>query len=90
MKNGYATIARRWKKGDAVELNLPMPVRRVLANEKVTEDAGKVAFQRGPLVFCAEWPDLKDGHVVNLVVPKETRLVPEFRPDLLNGVEVRR
>jgi DUF1680 family protein len=86
--NGYATIHRSWRKGDVVELNLPMPVRRVVANPKVSDDIHKVALQRGPLVYCVEWPDVKDGHVLNLVLPDAARLSAEFRSDLLNGVEV--
>jgi DUF1680 family protein len=87
MNRGYAVLQRSWKKGDVVELNLPMPVRRVVANEEVSDDVGKVALQRGPLVYCVEWPDMKDGHVVNLLLDDEP-LTAEFRPDLLNGVEI--
>jgi len=88
MSKGYARIRRAWKKGDVIELNMPMPVRRVLAHEKVEDDRGKVALERGPIVFCAEWPDSRDGHVLNLLLPDETPLKAEYRPDLLNGVEV--
>jgi len=48
IENGYAKLDRRWRPGDVVELNLPMPVRRVLANAKVKADLGRVALQRGP------------------------------------------
>jgi DUF1680 family protein len=88
LNKGYASLQRSWKPGDVVELNLPMPVRRVLANEQVSDDVGKVALERGPLVYCVEWPDVKDGHVVNLLLPDDAALAAEFRPDLLNGVEV--
>ena len=88
LNKGYAVLTRKWKSGDEVELDLPMPVRRVLANQHVEDDTGKVALQRGPLVYCIEWPDVKDGHVVNLVVPDNEPLTAEFRPDLLDGVEV--
>jgi DUF1680 family protein len=88
LKQGYASLQRTWKPGDVIELNLPMPVRRVLANPQVSDDAGKVALERGPLVYCVEWPDVKDGHVVNLVLPDESQLSAEFRPELLGGVEV--
>jgi DUF1680 family protein len=54
---GYVTLHRAWRAGDSLELNFPMPVRRVLANEKVAADRGRVALQRGPIVYCAEWPD---------------------------------
>jgi len=87
IRNGFACIERRWEKGDTIELNLPMPVRRIIANDKVEEDQGKVALQRGPLVFCLEWPD-NDGKVLNMVIPDDTRLKTRHRPDLLNGVTV--
>ena len=85
---GFARLVRAWKKGDTIELNLPMPVRRVLAHEKVEADRGKVALQRGPLVYCVEWPDVKDGQVVNLLLEDGVPLTTESRPDLLGGVTV--
>jgi len=85
---GYAAITRTWKRGDTVELALPTPVRRVLANEAVAADRNRVALQRGPLVYCAEWPDNPHGRVRNLVLAADTPLKAEFRADLLNGVEV--
>jgi uncharacterized protein len=88
LNKGYVALRRSWHDGDAVELDLPMPVRRVVANSKVNDDRGCVALQRGPLVYCVEWPDVKDGHVVNLLLPDTAPLAADFRPDLLNGVEV--
>ncbi len=87
IEKGYARIDRQWKKGDVIELNLPMPVRRVLANDKVAEDVGRVALQRGPIVYCAEWPD-NNGHVLNLVLRDIAKLKAEHRKKLLNGVTV--
>ncbi|HEY2931940.1 MAG TPA: beta-L-arabinofuranosidase domain-containing protein [Acidobacteriota bacterium] len=88
LEKGYAGLTRQWKKGDVIELALPMPVRRVAANEQVAADRGRVALQRGPIVYCAEWPDNLDSHVRNLVLPDTTKLMAEYRPDLLNGVVV--
>src|SRR3954452_7413625 len=84
LDKGYVSLRRSWKKGDVVELNLPMPVRRIVANQNVADDVNKVALQRGPLVYCVEWPDVKDTHVVNLVLPDDAPVSAEFRPDLLN------
>jgi hypothetical protein len=84
---GYCRLERKWKKGDVVELVLPMPVRRLLAHEKVEADRGKVALQRGPLVFCAEWPD-NNGHVLNLLLPDAMKFQSAFHEDLLGGVQV--
>ncbi len=85
LSDGYAIIDRTWKKGDSIQLELPMPVRRVIAHENVKADRGKVALQRGPIVFCLEWPD-NDGQVLNMVIPDEAAIAAQKRPDLLNGV----
>jgi uncharacterized protein len=81
-------LLRTWKAGDLVELTLPMPVRRIVAHEKVEDDTGRVALQRGPIVYAAEWPDNPDARVRNLRLPDDVALAREFRPALLNGVEV--
>lgn len=86
-QKGFARIDRRWKPGDTIELNLPMPIRRIIANEKVEADRGKVALQRGPLVYCLEHPD-NDGQVLDLVIPDEATLKAKHRRDLLGGVTV--
>ena len=71
----------------SIELTLPMPVRRVRrATTSVEADRGRVALQRGPIVYAAEWPDNPNGKVRNLVLPDTATLTAEFRPDLLNGV----
>ncbi len=87
MQNGYAVIRRTWKKNDKVEIILPMEVRTVKANEKVNEDLGKVALQRGPVMYCAEWVD-NNGKTSNLILPSGTSFSSEYKPDLLNGVMV--
>ena len=84
---GYAVISRKWKKNDKVTLNLPMDVRRVVANPLVPVDSGKVALQRGPIMYCAEWKD-NDGKASNIIVPKDAAFTPVFEPSLLNGVTV--
>jgi len=87
IQNGYAVLNRTWKKGDVVEMNLPMEVRRVIANEKVKNDIGKVALQRGPLMYCAEWVD-NEGKASNLVVPDNATFTTEYKSELLNGVVI--
>jgi DUF1680 family protein len=84
---GFAVLQRTWKAGDAIELDLPMPVRRVLAHDKVEADAGRVALERGPVVYCAEAVD-NGGRVFNLVLPDDARLEARHRPELLGGVTV--
>jgi len=87
MQNGYAVLNKTWKKGDVVEVNLPMEVRRVVANENVKDDIGKVALQRGPVIYCAEWVD-NNGKAANIIIPNNATFTTEFKNDLLNGVEV--
>jgi hypothetical protein len=84
---GYVRIDREWNPGDAIELELPMPVRRITAHPKVEADAGLVALQRGPVVYCLEAVD--NGRAVrSLALPPEAALTTEIRPDLLGGVTV--
>jgi hypothetical protein len=85
---GYVALARTWKSGDTIELHLPMSVRRVAANRQVAADQGRVALERGPIVYAAEWVDNPNGKVRNLMLPDSARLTAEFRPELLKGVEV--
>jgi len=86
-KKGFVVVTRKWSKGDIIELNLPMPVRRVLANEKVKDDRNKISLVRGPIVYCAEWVD-NDMDVLQLKVPDNTEFKCEYRQDLLNGLVV--
>ena len=85
-RKGYIEIRRRWTKGDNLELNIPMPVRRVESRAEVIANKGRIAIQRGPLVYCIEWPDVKDGKILNLVLRDDARLSVCERPDLLGGV----
>ena len=85
LQNGYAVLNRTWQKGDVVDVRLPMNVRRVIANEKVKNDEGKVALQRGPIVYCAEWVD-NGGKASNIVMSADATFTTEYRKDLLNGV----
>lgn len=57
LENGYMVINRNWKKGDVVRIHFDMPVRTVVASPRVSDDRGRVAVERGPLVYCAEWAD---------------------------------
>jgi DUF1680 family protein len=84
---GYATIHRKWKRGDIVQLNLAMPVLGVTANQQVEATKGRVALLRGPIVYCFEGTD--NGQAVqNLIVSPETKFTPEYRSNLLGGVTV--
>lgn len=85
LDNGYISIARKWKKGDVIEMHFDMLPRLVKANRKVTDDRGRVAVERGPLVYCAEWADNKfNVHTVLLNQHPQFRVVE--KPELLNGI----
>ncbi|TAK17349.1 MAG: glycoside hydrolase family 127 protein, partial [Acidobacteria bacterium] len=86
--NGYVRINRAWKAGDTVTLNLPMPIHRIAANDKVAADKDRVAFQRGPIVYAFEWPDNPGANLRNLFVPDTAAVTTEFAPALLGGVQV--
>ncbi len=87
LEKGFAVMTRTWRPGDVIELDLPMPVRRILSHEAAEENRGRVALERGPLVYCAEWPDNPRG-VLTLQLPDESPLKTEFRDDLLGGLAV--
>ncbi len=83
--NGYVYLTRRWVSGDVVALALEMPVQRMYAHPAVREDAGKVAVQRGPIVYCLEEADNgKDLH--RLLLPAQSEFTARWQPDLLGGV----
>ena len=86
LRDGYAEVTRRWQKGDTAMLTLPMPVRRVLADDRVKDDAGKSAIQRGPIVYALEGID-NGGSLKDVSVPLDAAATHAFHPDLLNGVE---
>ncbi len=86
--DGYATIERKWKKGDIVELSLPMEVRRIRANDNVEDDRGKLAIERGPIVYCLEGKDQPDSTVFNKFIPDGTAMNATYQKDLLGGVVV--
>ena len=87
MRKGFAHIERKWDKGDVIELDLPMQVRRVAAHEKVKDDRGKVALQRGPIVYCLE--EVDNGKDVRKVcLTNKSKLTTQYRGELLGGVVV--
>ncbi len=86
LDKGYLAIDRKWKKGDRVELEFPMEPRFVAARPEVEADRGRLAVQRGPLVYCAEWPDNDfafGAAVVNPEMPMTIR-----SSDMLGGVTI--
>jgi DUF1680 family protein len=84
---GYAVLARTWAPGDTVRLDMTMPVRRVAADDRVVDARGKVALERGPIVYAVEGVD-HGGTVLDLVVPEGAAFGVDRRPSLLGGVAV--
>jgi DUF1680 family protein len=85
LQNGFAILDRTWSPGDVVQLSLPMPVLRVRCDPRVQHNAGRVALQRGPLVYCVEGRDaatLPDA----IAIGREDRIDPAWEPGLLGGV----
>ncbi len=91
IENGYAVLTKIWQKGDVIKMNLPMAIRKVTCDNKVTNNIGKVALQRGPLMYCAEWVD-NNGSTSDFYITNTSDYVStftsEFKPQLLNGVTI--
>ncbi|MCD6346481.1 MAG: glycoside hydrolase family 127 protein [Bacteroidales bacterium] len=86
IENGFAVVKRRWNKADELILDIPMDIKRIKANEHVESDAGQVAIQRGPLVYCLEWPDQEEEKVLHMALSENPHFDYSFNPDILNGV----
>ncbi len=83
--DGYLTIERKWKKGDTIEMRFDMEPRTVEANEMVEADRGRAAVERGPIVYCAEWPD-NDFDISSVLLNRAPEFETVSRPDLLSGL----
>ncbi|MCG6188623.1 glycoside hydrolase family 127 protein [Maribellus maritimus] len=86
VEKGYAVLTREWESNNKVEIFLPMEVKKVSANEKVKDDLGKLAIERGPIVYCVEEKD--NPNIEELQISENTQFASSFNPELLNGVEV--
>ncbi len=85
IEKGYFSINRAWKKGDKVEVHFDMEARTVKANPAVEADRGKIAVERGPIVYCAEWPD-NDFNIFSIILNKKPTFKVESKQDLLFGI----
>ena len=92
-ENGYVAITRTWKAGDVVKIDMPMEIRMTEADPNVTTNAGRIALERGPVVYCMETAgnaQLNEGIAnfkpLNLVIPRDAKLTATYNKDLLNGV----
>lgn len=85
LQHGYFTIARKWKKGDRVEVHFDMQPRVVEAHKKVLADRGRVAVERGPVVYCAEWPD-NDFELSSILLNRNPQFDVVEKADKLYGL----
>lgn len=85
VNDGYLSIARKWKKGDVVEVHFDMIPRIVKVNPKVEADHGRVAVERGPIVYCAEWPDNR-FNVHSILLNQHPQFKVTDKPELLYGI----
>jgi DUF1680 family protein len=82
---GYAVINREWNPGDVVHYSIPMTIHQIEANRKVIEDTGKVALERGPIVYCLE--EIDNRNMEQVTIGARALLTARFDTTLLNGVE---
>ena len=87
IEKGYLKLSRTWKKGDIISISLDMPVRKVIANEKVEANKGKVAIERGPIVYCAEGHD-NNGKALSIPISSGQSFTANYQPELLGGINV--
>ena len=79
LENGYFVINRKWKKGDVVRIHLDMPIRTVVASSRVADDRGRIAVERGPLVYCTEWADNREINPHHLLLSRQAQF--DVQPD---------
>lgn len=89
-RSGYVSLSRRWSNGDVITIELPIEVRRVVADERVRDCARRIAIERGPIVYCAEWPDAEGGDVLDLMFDRELELTPTVDRSFMGGATLLR
>nr|HPR33441.1 glycoside hydrolase family 127 protein [Prolixibacteraceae bacterium] len=85
--NGYACFRAQWEKGDRIEMVLPMEIQKIVAQDYVDADRGKIAYQRGPVVYCFEDKDNNDDGMFSTWIEPNAQAVSTYENDLLGGVE---
>jgi DUF1680 family protein len=85
LRKGYAFITRQWRGGDQIAFSMEMPAQLVYANPKVSENIGKAAVTRGPLVYCLEEAD-NGAELHKICLDRKARFEPAYEPELLGGV----
>jgi hypothetical protein len=83
---GYAHFQKKWQKNDKISISIPMPVRKIVASEQVESDRGKMAYQRGPLLYCFEDKENNEDWMFDLYIPKNEEVHFQFEEELLGGI----
>ena len=86
--DGYYIIRRNWKRGDIIDIDMPMHTRRILANDNAEDLRKKIALERGPIVYCLESIDQPDGEIFSKYILGSSNITAHYEQDLLNGVVV--
>jgi DUF1680 family protein len=84
LENGYVCLRRKWARGDRVDLHFPMPIERIHAHPNVRANAGRVALQRGPIVYCVESIDV-GVPVASLILPRGNDFLAVYEKQLFGG-----
>jgi DUF1680 family protein len=85
---GYVTLDRRWTNGDVIDIEFPMEIRKVVADSRVRENRSRIAIERGPMVYCAEWPETEGGHVLDLLFDATRQMTASGEKAPFDGVTV--
>lgn len=86
LEKGFVKIQRAWKNNNTIELTIPMPIRRVLSNERVENNADKLAIERGPIVYCIESVNNKVASIFDLSLDDNAMLEQEYRDSVVEGI----
>jgi hypothetical protein len=87
-ESGYVTLTRVWRDGDRIEVALPLTPRRVVADERVRATRRRVAVERGPVVYCAEWPDVEGGQVLTARLDDTEELTASYDDAFFGGAAI--
>lgn len=84
---GYCCVRRTWARGDVLQVDFDMPMRRIYADPRVRDAAGKVALSRGPLIYCFEGTDNSKEFLSTLLLPRAAKIhVMPYDDSLLGGI----
>ena len=82
---GYISLERSWRAGDVVEIEFPFQIRQVVADRRVREDRGRIAVERGPIVYCCEWPEVRDGKALGRLFDSKAEMTASSNKGFFGG-----